>query len=103
MNYMQPIKINNNFDNIKEKSENNIISVIFYNQLKGTKTNIITSRSIPVKDLLILYMIKIGEKYDYIENNWFFFNGTSIDKNKTIEDIGIMDKGTIVVSEVRHN
>ena len=77
---------------------------IILNTMKGHKTNIIASYNMKVKDLLLLYVQKLGLGPAVMGDSLFFlFNGQKIDINeeRTVYDLSLHNGGQIVVLDIK--
>ena len=77
---------------------------VILNTMKGHKTNIIASYNMPVKDLLLLYVQKLGLGPAVMGDSLFFlFNGQkiSVNEQRTVYDLGLHNGGQIVVLDIK--
>ena len=77
---------------------------IILNTMKGHKTNIVASYNMKIKDLLLLYVQKLGLGPAVMGDSLFFlFNGQKIDINeqRTVYDLGLHNGGQIVVLDIK--
>ena len=101
-----PINENINDFNINDKdkyndSNNEEKIYICFKHNTGKTTTVVISPEKTVKELLDLYRIKLGENIDFLKNNWFLFNGCTININeeRTIKDYGIPYASLITVAK----
>ena len=77
---------------------------VILNTMKGHKTNIIASYNMKVKDLLLLYVQKLGLGPAVMGDSLFFlFNGQkiSVNEQRTVYDLGLHNGGQIVVLDIK--
>ena len=85
--------------NEKNEREFHIMTITFNNKSKGIKTNITASNENTIQEYLNLYIQRIGESHDYIEENFFLYNGRQIDKTKKVKELEMFNGDNIIVVE----
>ena len=84
--------------------DNSIKKNIIFSTLKEQKANVVASINMKVKDLLRMYVSKIGLGPNVIGDSLFFlFNGNKINLNeeKTIQEYGLTTGSIILVLDVK--
>ncbi len=86
---------------IEKEKKGNKLSIVFNNCNDGQKTPIIITEEKSMEDLLNLYIKKIGVGKDYLNNNWFFYNGLEINPHEkaNISSYGMRDRSEIKIFE----
>ena len=106
MNGLEPLE-NNNFNNSKDKSKENIVNFCFKSS-RGLLTNITCKDDITVEELSKLYLNKIGLNYELFEKSKIIFliNGNIITirhKEKKVRDFYTVFDSNNLITAIESN
>ena len=93
---------NNNINNIKQNYDKSLINITFQD-IRGFKENIIISYNKTIKELINLYLLRIGENHEHLKKVRFLYNGKLINPNETMRIIEFGITGGIIIVEQYRN